>query len=60
MFRALSATLNDQYPTHLQSAIQELNETLALSGGGQYRASAQEMLNSCQSILANRKVEIAQ
>lgn len=59
MFRALSGTLNDQHPVHLESAIKEFKGALAVSGGGQYGACAKEMLARCQSVLARRRTEIA-
>lgn len=59
MFRALSATLNDQHPVHLESAIKEFNAALAVSGGGKYGACAKEMLGRCQRVLDRRTSEIA-
>lgn len=58
MFRSLSKTMNDAYPQHLQSAASEFKQALAISGGGSYRASAQQMLSSLQQTLGRRKVEI--
>jgi hypothetical protein len=57
-FRALSATLNDKFPVHLQSAIQEFKQALAISGGGQYKQSAQQMLSTCEGIVRRRNAEI--
>lgn len=58
LYRALSRTLNDQYPQHIQAAISEFNQTLATGGGGPYRAAAQQQLTTLQALAAKRGVEI--
>lgn len=60
LYRALSRTMNDQYPQHIQAAISEFNQTLAIGGGGPYRAAAQQQLSSLQALAAKRGVEIRQ
>lgn len=58
IFRALSSTMKDQYPVHLESAIKEFKDALATSGSGRYADCAKEMLNRTQNILLRRKKEI--
>jgi tetratricopeptide (TPR) repeat protein len=59
VLKTMSALRNDQYQGDLSSAIQEFDAALAISGGGPYRASAQEMRNACQQTLQKRQSEIA-
>lgn len=58
MFRALSSTLKDKYPVHLESAIKEFKDALATSGSGTYANCAREMLRRTENILFNRNKEI--